>query len=149
MIFSYSLWVAIIANVVAQSLKPFFEKWKNGDWDWSLLFTTGKFPSSHTATVTALALRIGVDWGFSSVGFAISFIFGSIVIADATGVRHEVGKHAKYINNQIKKGKSMESIAMIEMKELVGHSLGEVLGGLFVGITVVVISLLFSNPYLN
>ena len=101
--FSYSLWVAIIANVVAQSFKPVYEKWKNGEWDWSLLFTTGKFPSSHTATVTALALRIGVDWGFNSVGFAISFLFGSIVIADASGVRQEVGKHAKYINNQMKK----------------------------------------------
>ncbi|MCK5849127.1 MAG: divergent PAP2 family protein [Caldisericia bacterium] len=147
MIFSYSLWVAIVAHVVAQSLKPVFEKWKNGDWDWSLLFSSGKLPSSHTATVTALALRIGIDWGFNSVGFAISFIFGSIVIADATGVRQEVGKHAKYINEHIKNGKIMEVIAISEMKELVGHTLGEVLGGLIVGITIVAISLLFSNPY--
>ena len=144
---SCSLWVAIISHILAPCLKPVFNRIKTKEWDWTLLFTNGKFPSSHAATVGALTMRIAFDCGFNSTYFAISFILSAIVVADATGVRKEVGKHAKYINQQLQQRKPNDPFPYFEMKELVGHSMVEVLGGLALGIIVVLVSLVFCSPY--
>lgn len=55
-------------------------------------------PSSHTATVTSLAVSCGIVEGFNSTEFAIALILAIVVIADALSVRAEAGKHAKILN---------------------------------------------------
>jgi len=144
--FNCSFWVAVIANVCAQGLKPIIERIQNGKWDISLLFVNGKFPSSHTATVTALTMRIAIDCGLSSLFFAISFILSSIVVADATGVRQEVGKHAKFINDHILNRKPNEPFIHFPFKELIGHNMVEVFGGFILGVIIVLISLVLCKP---
>ncbi|MDD4028577.1 MAG: divergent PAP2 family protein [Caldisericia bacterium] len=145
--FSCSFWVAVIANICAQGLKPIIERMQTGKWDISLLFVNGKFPSSHTATVSALTIRIAIDCGLSSNYFAICFILSSIVVADATGVRQEVGKHAKYINDHILNRKPNDPVVHFPMKELIGHNMVEVLGGFALGAIIVLISLVLCSPY--
>ena len=87
---------------------------------------------------------IGFTSGFDTVGFAISFTLSSIVMYDATGVRRETGNQAQVINeilrNVFVNGKP---ISDDDLKELVGHTPLEVLGGAIVGILTVVLFLVF------
>ena len=86
----------------------------------------------------------GFTSGFDTVGFAISFTLSSIVMYDATGVRRETGNQAQVINeilrNVFVNGKP---ISDDDLKELVGHTPLEVLGGAIVGILTVALFLVF------
>ncbi|RDX90202.1 yuiD [Mucuna pruriens] len=54
-------------------------------------------PSSHSATVTALAAAIGLHEGFGAPLFATALVFACIVMYDATGVRLQAGRQAEWI----------------------------------------------------
>jgi uncharacterized protein len=127
---------ALLIDLLAQFLKPFFNYLKTKKWDFTLVFGNGGFPSSHSATVTALTTRIAMEYGMASPLFAISAIFSSIVIFDATGVRQEVGKHSKTLNDLLHNLKVGEQIGFIDLEELIGHSFVEVMGGIILGISV-------------
>jgi len=133
--------VAIIANFIAQMLKVPINYFKFKKWDLGLIFSTGGFPSSHTSTVSALTLRIGTDIGFGSPLFALSFIVAIITMIDASGLRQEVGRHSKTLNDLLQALKMGEIIGFDELEELIGHTKLEVLGGLILGIIVGLISL--------
>ncbi|RZC12457.1 putative membrane protein YuiD [Glycine soja] len=54
-------------------------------------------PSSHSATVTALAAAIGLQEGFGGPLFATALVFACIVMYDATGLRLQAGPQAEVI----------------------------------------------------
>lgn len=86
------------------------------------------------------------DWrdGFDSAIFALSFTMAAIVMYDATGVRRETGKQAVIINEIVQKMfVNGESITDEELKELVGHTHVEVIGGVIVGLLTAGLFLLF------
>lgn len=68
-------------------------------------------PSSHSATVCALATAAGMEYGGGSFPFAMAAIFAIVVMYDAMGVRRETGIQAKVLNEMIemfvKMGKKM------------------------------------------
>jgi uncharacterized protein len=66
--------------------------------------------------------------------FAISAVFGTIVIFDATGVRQEVGRHSKTLNDILEMLKLRETLNFEILEELVGHTVLEVIAGFFLGI---------------
>ena len=84
----YPLIAALLANVAAQVLKLFNFYFRSGRWDLHQVISCGGFPSSHSSTVTALSLAIGLQEGFTSPFFAITCIFAFIVIYDAVNVRY-------------------------------------------------------------
>ncbi|MFS7892149.1 hypothetical protein Hanom_Chr00s000516g01647331 [Helianthus anomalus] len=55
-------------------------------------------PSSHSATVTALAVAVGLQDGIRGSTFATSLILATIVMYDATGVRLQAGRQAEVLN---------------------------------------------------
>ncbi|KAL5081993.1 hypothetical protein RYX36_010414 [Vicia faba] len=55
-------------------------------------------PSSHSATVSALAVAIGFQEGTASSSFAIAVILACIVMYDASGVRLHAGRQAELLN---------------------------------------------------
>ncbi len=97
-----------------------------------LLNGSGGLPSSHAVLVSSLTSLIYLNYGYSEY-FAISLIFSLIILYDAVGVRYEVGKHAKILN-EITNNKPL--------KELIGHTLIEVLCGIFLGI---IVSIIFNS----
>lgn len=135
----------LVIDILAQLLKPFFNYIKCKKWDFTLVFGNGGFPSSHSAAVTALSTRIAMEYGINSPLFAIAAVFSSIVIFDSTGVRQEVGKHSKTLNDLLHNLKMKEQIGFIDLEELIGHSFLEVMGGIFLGISVSFLLLLI--PY--
>ena len=87
------------------------------------------------------------DWrdaGLRQRDFALSFTMAAIVMYDATGVRRETGKQAVVINEIVQKMfVNGESITDEELKELVGHTHVEVIGGVIVGLLTAGLFLLF------
>ncbi len=133
---------AVLSWAVAQLIKVLIDLWLNKKLDWKRCFGMGGMPSSHTALVVSLAITTAFQDGVSSTTFAVAFILATVVIYDALGVRRETGRQSEVLNQIITEmlveGKP---ITEQQLKELVGHTPLEVLGGLIVGIG---ISLLFT-----
>ena len=126
--------------LVAQLLK-FLISWAiEKKMDWHRCFGMGGMPSSHSAFVFSLALATGLQEGFNTTMFAITFALILVVIYDAMGVRYETGRQGKVIN-QILRELFMEGKPLTDekLKELVGHSPLEVLGGVLVGLMMTLI----------
>ena len=97
-------------------------------------FGTGGMPSSHAATVTATMLGIGLFSGFDHPAFAIALAVTMIVIYDAAGVRREAGYHAVIINRLIDEYVKSPMINQKKLKEVIGHTPLEVVGGVISGL---------------
>ena len=94
-------------------------------------------PSSHSATVIAMATSIGLIEGFNSTLFALSLCVSFIVMYDAAGIRRSASKQAAVINQIIKViTKDIPSLSTKRLKELLGHSPIEVIAGAVWGIIV-------------
>jgi len=91
----YPFWAAILANIVAQLLKPIFHYLRTRQWRPHLIIESGGFPSSHTSTVTALTLSVGIVENFNSTIFAVTLMFGMIVAYDAANVRYYAGQNIR------------------------------------------------------
>lgn len=96
-------------------------------------FGTGGMPSSHAATVTATTLAIGLFSGFDHPAFALAVAVSMIVIYDAAGVRREAGYHAVIINRLIDEYVKGPAIDQKKLKEMIGHTPLEVVGGVISG----------------
>jgi len=72
----------------------------------SYLFISGGMPSSHSTTVIAMAMVIGLRDGFGSGLFGIAALFSLIVMYDAMKVRRSSGEQGAAIIKLIKETKS-------------------------------------------
>lgn len=89
-----------------------------------LINGSGGLPSSHATLVSSLTSLMYLNYGYSEY-FVISLVFSLIILYDAIGVRYEVGKHARILNELNSSSKPL--------KELIGHTLFEVLCGIILG----------------
>ena len=103
-------------------------------FDLSQLTSMGGMPSSHSATVCALATTIGKLEGFTSPLFAISFFFALIVMYDAAGVRRTVGDQSVIINRIIAELFKDNPEFEKGLKEFIGHTRLEIIIGAALGI---------------
>ncbi len=127
----------VAANVIAQVLKTSIHALQHKQPDLRMLFTTGGMPSSHSASVVAMATSVGLIEGFSSISFALAATLAIIVMYDSAGVRQAAGKQARVLNSIVKELLSAEhTLSGAKLKELLGHSPKEVLAGAILGILV-------------
>lgn len=126
----------LIAWGIAQIIKVPLEFLHTHQWNWSLLFRAGGMPSSHSALVSSISIAIGLFDGFDSSLFALSTALAMIVIYDATGIRRQAGKHAELINAMIRDLASGHPMKEEQLKEVLGHTPLEALGGMLLGILV-------------
>lgn len=127
---------ALIAWLIAQLLKVGVNLFLAKKLDLQLLLSSGGFPSSHSAMVSALALGIGKYYGWDSPVFAVSAVYGMVVLYDAAGVRRAAGKQAEVLNQLLARLSQGSDLAQDRLKELIGHTPFEVFGGVIVGIIV-------------
>ncbi len=127
---------AVTAWLTAQILKVGLGLFLRGKFEPQLFFSSGGFPSSHSATVSALAWGIGKYYGWNSPMFAVAAVFGMIVMYDAAGVRREAGKQAEVLNQLVELLYPNSDISQARLKELVGHTPFEVFAGALLGIIV-------------
>src|SRR6202047_1643648 len=88
----------VIAWAGAELSKPLIHYVHSRRLNLRYFVTAGGMPSSHSAVVVALATRVGVDTGLSSVPFAMAAIFAAVVMYDAAGVPRAVSLQARGLN---------------------------------------------------
>jgi acid phosphatase family membrane protein YuiD len=125
---------ALSAWGIAQIIKVPWEYIRIKKWDWSLLLRAGGMPSSHSALTASLTHAIGLYIGFGTALFALSFAVAMVVIYDATGIRRQAGKHAEIINKMIMDLASGHHLKEEQLREVLGHTPMEALGGTLLGI---------------
>ena len=123
---------SLLAWAAAQVLKFVIYLAVNRSIDWNRLLGDGGMPSGHSATVTALAVTSGLEYGCASPVFAVCVILAIIVMHDAMGVRREAGRHAKAINELLEMLSSQQE-PEVKLKEFLGHTPMQVCCGAVLG----------------
>jgi acid phosphatase family membrane protein YuiD len=111
------------------------------------LWGSGGMPSAHSSMVCALTVSMARFYGVNTPIFALTVMFAFVTMYDAMGVRREAGEHARLLNKYLNEfeiskadkdgdGIPDEKVDEIELKEFIGHTPLEVLGGALLGILV-------------
>ena len=125
-----------IALFSAQGLKTVTNMAKERRLNFRVAVGTGGMPSSHTALVVSLTTSVGLTQGFDQPLFDVCVVFSSIVMYDATGLRQAAGKQAAVLNKIMEELSEFQFPREQRLKELLGHTKLEVVGGAIFGIMI-------------
>ena len=143
MLANRTLWIAILAWIIAQTWKFAARLLLERKFEPAMLWAPGGMPSAHSALVTALAVSVGMNVGFDSAAFAIAAAVAMIVMYDAAGIRQAAGKHARVLNRIVDELLSGYPVTEERLRELLGHTPFQVVvGGLLGGIGAWLLNLL-------
>ena len=144
---NYIINVGVVAWFSAQLLKTIFTLITTHELRLERMVGAGGMPSSHSALTSSIVVAMMQLEGPASPLFGLSLAFAAVVMYDAMGVRRASGEQAKVINrivfefpwqhNKDEKDDSEGSQPFgKELKESLGHTPFEVLGGCLLGILV-------------
>ena len=141
------VYLALFSIGLAQGLKIPIHYYKKQEWRPELFFQTGGMPSSHSAGVSTLTTFIALQRGLPTFDFALSLVYGLIVMYDAQGIRRQTGELTLRVNSMhdlMEKVDREESVEFEQkspkkLKEMLGHQPEEVIGGALLGALVGVI----------
>lgn len=112
----------VVSTVLAQIIKTILDVFRLKKFERQSLFRGAWMPSSHTATVVALALSVYlVEW--ASTIFIVTLVFASIVIRDVIWDKI-FATHQENILNKIIK--DIVKTKKLKRNHLIGHSIIEV-----------------------
>ncbi|MEG0852514.1 MAG: divergent PAP2 family protein [Angelakisella sp.] len=153
---NYIINIAFVSWALAQIIKTLLTYVQFKEFRAERLFGAGGMPSAHSALVCSITMGIAKLEGFSSPLFALTICFAGVVMYDAMGVRRAAGEQAKVLNKMIFSFKDISKIfdflneeieeefdentdtiiQQKELKEFLGHTPLEVLGGALLGILI-------------
>ncbi|MDP4161916.1 MAG: divergent PAP2 family protein [Bacillota bacterium] len=147
------IYLALFSIGLAQGLKIPIHYYKKKEWRPELFYQTGGMPSSHSAGVASLTTYIALRRGMSTFDFALSLVYGLIVMYDAQGIRRQTGELTLKVNSLdelIEKIHKDESVGFKEappqrLKEMLGHQPAEVVGGALLGVATGVVGHLLTK----
>lgn len=132
----YSWFIAQFLKIIIDLIRKKDINLRTRDFFLKVVFGTGGMPSSHSATISAVAISIGMTKGFDSPIFAFAVIMVGIIIRDATGVRLSTGKQAEAINIIMENQYRKDGVPYHKLKEVRGHKPLETFVGALVGVLV-------------
>lgn len=130
------LWATLTAWGTAQLLKVLIGVIRDKRFNFKWFLRSGGMPSSHVALSLCLTASIGLQYGFDTGLFAVSFGFAVITMFDAQGVRRHSGKQAALLNRILDDIYAHKGVEEAKVKELLGHTPVEVFAGGALGIAV-------------
>ncbi|KAL9360644.1 hypothetical protein Peur_048767 [Populus x canadensis] len=137
LLYNLPLLSAFLSFALAQFLKLFTTWFKEKRWDSKRMLDSGGMPSSHSATVTALAVAIGLQEGTGSPAFAIVVVLACVVMYDASGVRLHAGRQAELLNQIVCEFPPEHPLSSVRpLRELLGHTHVQVVAGAILGFIV-------------
>ncbi|XP_019448927.1 PREDICTED: uncharacterized protein LOC109351767 [Lupinus angustifolius] len=143
--FNAPLLSAFLSLAIAQFLKIFTTWYKEKRWDSKKMLDSGGMPSSHSATVTALAMAIGLEEGTGSPAFAIAVVLSCIVMYDASGVRLHAGRQAEMLNQIVCELPPEHPLSNVRpLRDSLGHTPFQVIAGAILGC---IIAFFMRSPY--
>ena len=134
-----TIWCALIAWLLAQSVKFVRHYMKTRRLDLSYFVSTGGMPSAHSAMVCALATSMGLRAGFGSPVFATTLAFAVVVMFDAQSVRRAAGVQARLLNRILEELFKEHHLSQQKLVEFLGHTRTEVFFGTVVGVAVALV----------
>jgi uncharacterized protein len=145
--------IALSSIGIAQALKIPIHYIKENEWKPDLFFATGGMPSSHSAGVSSLSTYVALNRGLPTIDFALSVVFGLIVMYDAQGIRRQAGELTLKVNDLdelIEKIHKHDTVEYVEkapepLKEVLGHKPGEVIVGAAIGVLLGITGHYFSK----
>lgn len=160
---NYIIDVGVLAWFSAQLIKTILYCLEHRTLNLERMVGAGGMPSAHSALVCSITLAMAKKTGFSSPEFALALAFAGIVMYDAMGVRRAAGEQAKVLNrmmfdlrwnteglfgafapNKTENEASREQEPEEkELKEFLGHTPLEVLGGALLGILIAMLMPVF------
>jgi len=136
---SHIFLTTFFAWFLAQTIKVLIGVVREKRFNFRWFVGTGGMPSSHAATVSALATAVGLELGFSSPFFAMAFFFAFIIMFDAQGVRRQSGQQAEVLNKIIEDIYLQKGVKQERLMKLLGHTPVQVFIGAALGVTVALI----------
>lgn len=133
---NHALLTGMAGWFLAQAIKIPVDFFREHRWNWALFFAAGGMPSSHSCLVTSTALAIGLHNGFDNPLFAVAVALAMVVVYDATGVRRQAGMQAQKINVLVEELLQGHPINEQHLREVIGHTPLEALGGVLLGLAV-------------
>lgn len=153
---NYIINVGVTSWFSAQLIKTVLTLFRYRELQLERLFGAGGMPSSHSALVCSMTLAMAKLVGFDSPLFGLTFAFAMVVMYDAMGVRRAAGEQAKVLNKivfskvfdmlneeidqslgyQAGEEKPEGADRQKELKEHLGHTPLEVLGGMLLGVLI-------------
>ncbi|XP_076928120.1 uncharacterized protein LOC143591964 [Bidens hawaiensis] len=135
--YSVPLLSAFLAFAIAQFLKVITTWYKEKRWDPKKIVGSGGMPSSHSSTVVALAVSIGLHDGVESSSFAIAVVMAFIVMYDASGVRLHAGRQAEVLNQIVCEFPPEHPLSTSRpLRDSLGHTPLQVIAGAMLGFIV-------------
>jgi len=147
LLLNFPLLVALLAMLIAQTIKIAYYFFKEGDLDIMHFFEAGGMPSAHSAMVTALTVSIGLFIGWGSSALAVALVVSLVVMYDAMGVRRAASKQANILNKLVEDFYGGAKADREKLKEIMGHSPLEVFAGAVLGILVALLFHVIFNIY--
>jgi hypothetical protein len=135
---NHVLWTGMAAWFMAQILKIPLDYFQTRHWNWALFFAAGGMPSSHSALVTSTAMAVGLHDGFDTPLFGLAVAISMVIVYDAAGVRRQAGMHAQKINVLVNELLQGHPISQMELREVLGHTPLEALGGVLLGLVLAI-----------
>lgn len=122
-----------LAFALAQAIKYLLNRRARDSSGWRQLYMSGRMPSGHTATMTALATVVAVQDGLYSGLFAVTAVIAIITAYDAMMSRRSAGEQGLALRKLLEKSifakDPMPYVAL-------GHKPLEVLVGAVLGIVI-------------
>lgn len=132
--YSVPLLSAFLAFAIAQFLKVITTWYKEKRWDPKKIIGSGGMPSSHSSTVVALAVSIGLHEGVEASTFAIAVVLAFIVMYDASGVRLHAGRQAELLNQIVCEFPPEHPLSTSRpLRDSLGHTPLQVVAGAMLG----------------
>lgn len=124
---------AILAFATAQAIKYLLNRSAKDNSGWRQLYMSGRMPSGHTATMTALATVVAIRDGVDSGLFAVTAVIALITAYDAMMSRRSAGEQGLALRKLLEKSIfSKEPMPYVAL----GHKPLEVAAGAVLGIVV-------------
>lgn len=127
---------ALLAWLMAQTIKLAIALVRTRRVDFRYLVSAGGMPSAHSALVTSLATAVAREQGFDSALFAVAALFAAVVMYDAAGVRQAVSVQARILNRMLDEIFTQHAFSERRLFELLGHTRLEVFAGSVLGVAV-------------
>ncbi len=131
-------WSGFMGWCVAQVIKMTRGALRTGSLDFTYLMSTGGMPSAHSSLVVGVFISLGLGQGWDAPITIVASVVATITMFDAATVRRAAGQQARLLNTMTRQLFREHKFSAKPLKEMLGHTRTEVLGGMITGTLVAI-----------
>ncbi len=115
----------------------------------TVLFGSGGMPSAHTAAIVSLTASLIITEGVASPLPIITGILSIIIMTDATAVRFQSERHARFLNRMVEEEREPAPDDGKMFRTNLGHTMAQVAVGFAIGVACALLFRLIPFPALQ